>query len=915
MLRSNVNRLVVRLESIDKPAGVWMMRSRLSIFIAACMIVGAPVIAFTARPVAAYPFMDTIPANGGSNPDDHGWFEADRQWVGDFGDPTVVKVGSTYYAYSSPTGGRYLPVLTSTDLRTWMIHPNWSTNGPVGAPGYNVYTDPAIPAEIRASGQSPWDTYLLNDGLVSPPTWGLYNATTGPWVTKDYWAPGVIQIGATWFAYGAVKTSTVSDDPHGYGRFCLTVASAPSPFGPFRDISGGGPIQCQSVATDPAGSIDPFPYRDPSTGRYYLLWKAAGKIGVSESSILATEIGTNGFPVGGPTVKLLETNRADAWEGGTIENPGMISFGGTTYLFYSANDSAAAANGTSSYATGYAVCPSGPLGPCARIQHTPLLSSFYNLQGPGGSSPFIGPDGELRLAYAVYEAGEPARSNGLHPRRLHIAVLLRNADGTLRYLGDEGNVPPPTAPGAPTSPLAAPGNTWATVSWDPPLSDGGRSVTSYTVTASPGGKTCSWTTGPRRCTVTGLSNGTSYTFTVTATNAVGTGAASAATAAVTPAVPPNDYFFPIEPTRILDSRPSTQVGPFSSPWSAGTVRNVQVAGLAGVPSGADAVTLNVTVTDTTAPSYLTVWPKGEARPTASNLNWSPGQTIPNAVTVKVGVNDSVSVFSVAGAVNVVVDAVGYYEDPGAQAGGAGFTPLTPSRILDSRPQSQVGPYGTPWFTDQSRTVTVTGAGGVPTGAEAVVMNVTVTGTTAASYLTVAPHGGSRPTVSNLNWLAGDTIANAVTVKLPAGGAIDVYSMMGGVDVIIDVVGYFDVGTGAAFHPLTPARVQDSRVATGDYATPWSAGTSRDIHVGGGGGVPEDAVAVLSNVTVTNTTAPSFLSLWPAGGSRPTVSTLNWKTGVTIPNAATTRLGVSGMLGVYSHGGNADVLVDVAGWYG
>ena len=44
--------------------------------------------------------------------------------------------------------------------------------------------------------------------------------------------------------------------------------------------------------------------------------------------------------------------------------------------------------------------------------------------------------------------------------------------------------------------------------------------------------------------------------------------------------------------------------------------------------------MNVTVTDPTAGSYMTVWPKGEVQPTASNLNWSAGQTIPNAVTVK-----------------------------------------------------------------------------------------------------------------------------------------------------------------------------------------------------------------------------------------------------------------------------------------
>ena len=891
------------------------MRRWLACLTACALAATVLTLVVTADPAAAYPSSDTVPANG-SGPGDPGWFQGGLQWVGDFGDPTVVKVGSTYYAYSSPTGGRYLPVLTSTNLRNWTIHPNWSTAGPPGAPGYDVHTDPAIPAEIRASGlPNPWDIYNLNDGLVAPPSWGLVDNGTGPWLKKDYWAPGVIQIGSTWYSYGAVRTSTVSDDPHGYGRFCLTVASAPGPSGPFRDISGAGPIQCQSVATDPGGSIDPFPYQDPSSGKYYLLWKAAGKVAGAESAIMATELGTNGKPIGGAVVKLLETNRADPWEGGTIENPGMINFGGTTYLFYSANDSAAAANGTSPYATGYAVCPSGPLAGCTRLQHNPLLASSGFSQGPGGSSPFVGPDGRLRVAYATYEWLEPARPNGQHPRRLRIGVLSRSSDGTLHYLGDEADVPPPTAPGAPLTPVAAAGDGSATVSWSPPASDGGQTITGYTVTASPGGKTCAWTSGPRWCTVSGLADGTSYTFTVKATNSIGTGPASAATGAVTPAVPVDDLFHPIDPTRIVDSRTATHVGPYTTPWGAGTTRPVKVAGLAGVPPGADAVALNVTVTDPTAGSYMTVWPKGETQPTASNLNWSAGQTIPNAVTVKVGDEDSVDVYSIAGNVNVIIDVVGYYEDSTVLAGGAGFTPLSPSRILDSRPATEVGPYNTPWSSDQSRTLAVTGSGGVPAGAEAVVLNATVTAPNATSYLTVSPHGTTRPTASNLNWVAGQTIANAVTVKLPADGVIDLYSASGRVDVIVDVVGYFDVGTGSAFHPLTPARVQDSRFSTGDYGTPWGPGTVRNVHVGGGGGVPSDAEAVLSNVTVTNTTSLSYLTLWPWGETMPTASTLNWTAGVTIPNAATARLGLASELGVYSAGGNVDVIIDVAGWYG
>jgi len=93
-----------------------------------------------------------------------------------------------------------------------------------------------------------------------------------------------------------------------------------------------------------------------------------------------------------------------------------------------------------------------------------------------------------------------------------------------------------TVPGAPTAVSATAGNASASVSWTAPASNGGSAITNYTATSSPGGLTCTSATSP--CTVSGLTNGTPYTFTVTATNATGTGPASAASTAVTPATVP-----------------------------------------------------------------------------------------------------------------------------------------------------------------------------------------------------------------------------------------------------------------------------------------------------------------------------------------------------------------------------------------
>jgi len=485
-----------------------------------------------------------------------------------------------------------------------------------------------------------------------------------------------------------------------------------------------------------------------------------------------------------------------------------------------------------------------------------------------------------------------------------------------------------TAPGAPTGATASAGNASATVTWTAPASNGGAAITGYTVTSIPGGQTCVWTAGPLTCNVAGLTNGTPHTFTVTATNSVGTSVPSAPSNSVTPSAPPatGDLFHALTPARIVDSRPAPEtVGPFATPWTAGLSRDVPVTGVGGVPVGADAVVLNVTVTGTTAGSFLTLWPKGATKPTASNLNWSAGQTIPNAVTVKLGTGGQISVFNNSGNVNVIIDVVGYYATA-AGAGatlavdGDGFTSLAPTRILDSRPAPEtVGPFPTPWGPGVTRDVAVTGGTtGVPTTASAVVLNTTVTGTTAESFLTVWPKGATKPTASSLNWVANQTIPNAVTVKVGTAGSISVFNNSGNVNVIMDVVGYFENGTGDMFHPLTPARIQDSRPApetVGAYATPWTAGTNRTVAVTGIGGVPVGATAILTNVTVTSTSAESFLTVYPTGQTKPTASSLNWKAGVTVANAVTAKVGTGGSISMFNNSGSVNVIADVAGWYG
>src|SRR6478672_1991854 len=256
--------------------------------------------------------------------------------------------------------------------------------------------------------------------------------------------------------------------------------------------------------------------------------------------------------------------------------------------------------------------------------------------------------------------------------------------------------------------------------------------------------------------------------------------------------------------------PTTVDGQFSALGQLGQGDSVDLTVLnrGGVPaSGVGAVALNVTATNPSAPSFLTVWPTGADRPLASNLNFGGGQTIPNMVIVPVGAGGQVSFFNNTGGVDVVVDVLGWFPT------GASYTGLTPARLMDTRGGNPTidGQFAGGGQVGQASSVdlTVVGRGGVPvTGVGAVALNVTVTNPTNSSFVTVWPTGADRPLASNLNFVGGQTIPNMVIVPVGAGGQVSLYNNTGGVDVVVDVLGWFP--TGASYTGLTPARLMDTR---------------------------------------------------------------------------------------------------------
>lgn len=241
---------------------------------------------------------------------------------------------------------------------------------------------------------------------------------------------------------------------------------------------------------------------------------------------------------------------------------------------------------------------------------------------------------------------------------------------------------------------------------------------------------------------------------------------------------------PLTPQRLLDTRAGIGAAP-AKPGRE-TILTLQATGRAGVPtSGVAAVVMNVTATDATAPGYVTVWPTGQPRPNASNLNLEAAHdTNANLVIVPVETNGQVNLFTEAGT-HLLADVVGWFGDTTQQSSTSGlFVTLSPSRVFDTRPTS---------FVSAGTVITRahTGVAGIPlTGVSAVSLNVTGTNASSDGFITGWPQGQTQPNASTLN-LRGtdDTRPNAAILPLSPSGAISYYSDQG-THLLADTTGYF-----------------------------------------------------------------------------------------------------------------------------
>jgi hypothetical protein len=374
----------------------------------------------------------------------------------------------------------------------------------------------------------------------------------------------------------------------------------------------------------------------------------------------------------------------------------------------------------------------------------------------------------------------------------------------------------------------------------------------------------------------------------------------------TPIVNPKAGLVSTAPVRLLDTRNGTGVA--KGPVGANGTLHLPVTGTHGVPSSVTSLVLNVTVVNSTAGGVLTVFPDGQQVPTASNLNFTAKEAVANLVTVPV-IDGTVDFHNLAGTVDVVADLFGYYTTEGGQT----YHAVPPTRALDTRDGTggTTGPLG----AGESLTLNVAGVAGIPADVSAVIMNLTATGSTTGGVLTVYPGDeATPPTASNLNFAAGQARANLAIVPV-TNGSVKIFNGFGTVSVIGDVVGYFTPDISAQFTSLSPTRLLDTRNGTGTAGkvAPIGPGGTLRLAVAGTGSVPSNVSAVVLNVTAANATAGGFLTVYPDGQARPTVSSVNFGIKDVVPNLVVVPV-VNGSIDFFNLSGKTDAIADIAGYF-
>lgn len=379
-------------------------------------------------------------------------------------------------------------------------------------------------------------------------------------------------------------------------------------------------------------------------------------------------------------------------------------------------------------------------------------------------------------------------------------------------------------------------------------------------------------------------------------------------------------YVPLVPTRVLDTRPSSPVGPAVL---VGTHRPYDIVDLAvtdvgGVSTDATAVAINLTSVEAPLDGYIQVLPYlRSAYGSSSTMNIVVPQVArANFAIVPVGVDGKISIYTVPGG-QLIVDLLGYFKPAAASVSAGRVVPIVPERVLDTRTTNFVPPG---WIARKpfNEPVQVPAAIGVPTaGVAALVLNVTSTEAISGGYLRAQPTG-SAPSSSTVNYVAGIDSANSVIVPLGADGTVSIFSN-NAAHIVVDVTGYVTgpaapVSAVGLFVPIVTGRAYDSRIPP---ELPLAAEVARSVSLAGLAAplpfVPVGASAVSINLTAADETDSGFVSAYPSGTTWPGTSSLNYQWGQPVANGAVLKLSARGALDLLSNVQIA-IIIDVNGYF-
>ena len=208
----------------------------------------------------------------------------------------------------------------------------------------------------------------------------------------------------------------------------------------------------------------------------------------------------------------------------------------------------------------------------------------------------------------------------------------------------------------------------------------------------------------------------------------------------------------------------------------------------------------------------------------------------------------------------------------------------------------------------------------PPPRRAVALNLTATGPTHGGDIDVYPTGGSAG-VSNLNFAAGETVANLVLARPNSSGQVTFANhSSGGVQLVGDIQGYYVGGTATApgaYHPLAPKRIVDTRDGTGTTKAKVASRGTLTVTLAGKGGLPAAGQfsAAAINVTAVDSTKPGDVTVYPADKAKPTASNLNFAARQVKASLVLTAVSTAGAVKLYNNSSQSiDLLIDVQGYF-